>query len=162
MLLLCSNIATSPLEFCQNYGLFWPPDGPILFQVLGGFSLISCLVVVLQLVVGHIPSSFRQWMSTLPILVHHVGICFTRWLSVFQIVFVLDPPAAIQRLWAFSKYFFLGEHEHHLSVHLSIALSSDTSVKEERQVSWEPDSVQAVINNCANTHVWTKQEDFLP
>ena len=49
-----------------------------------------------------------------------------------------------------------------MSVHLLIALSSDTVLEEAKRASWEPNSIQAVIDNCANTHVWTREEDFVP
>ena len=129
--------------FCKNYGLLWPPDGPLLTMILGCLSVLSVSIVAIPPLLQFSICSF-------------VASCNLSWKNS-----KLGLAMALDRARAFWSIKCRRRHENHLSVHLSIALSSDTVLEEAKRASWEPNSVQAVIDNCANTHVWTREEDFV-
>jgi len=130
--------------FCNNNGLLQPPDGPLLMIMFGCFSMLSVSFVVMpalqQILMCSLVDSYNSIrknskLGLTMILVRARGLWMVKWRR---------------------------RHENHLSMHLSIALSSDTVLEEAKRASWEPHSVQAVVDNCANTHVWTREEDFTP
>ena len=148
----------APILWCQARCILWPPDGPILGTVLFIFvvavhTFIFIRVMSRALLLASFPLPSLLWSKlqgflsqAVSLFLFHVGSWVTRKLPVNEF---------LGRTAIRSSYYQV-----RLSVCASCVYNTDDLAKAGDVVNWDSDSISAVLDNSANTHVWSRIEDF--
>ena len=138
-----THLISLPSLWFSKHAILWPPDGILSATVM----LVLVLVVHTYLFVYGVTSVCYQRLRR----VSMDSIC-TRALTLCH-----------QLHSSHSKLIHSSRYD--LNIHAlatSYALSLDEIEASHKLISWDTDSVPAVVDNSANTHIWTRLDDFIP
>lgn len=139
----------------------YPPDGPILWFTLLVFTVLPWFYIwgrIFSIFVRRLPEFAIAWgrstaFSALRLYLAVLRLCFSKRT-------VWHCPKACP--WSFNRIQHHWCPRFYSSVLSSIALAlSDTRDTVENMVTWNVNSVTAVMDNFANTHIWTCRSDFI-
>lgn len=134
-----------PTTWLLTYVKAWPPDGLILGSLLFAIMIIAELKVVVSVLLSVLKGKLQEtWqhtsftnvpilLSTIPVIINQLFMLLRRQLYCQQ-----------RKLIALSTF-----------VYNATAASAATSFK------FDSDSVEIVLDNSANTHIWNRLEDFV-
>jgi hypothetical protein len=138
-----------PSKWIMHWAMLWPPDGPILrifiliFLILTHFFLfLNGLVTIMHLCIKNLGTSLPATTKTL----------YDIFIAFFSKLHLRGSSLSLHSL----------DYTLNLTVLSTLALSVEDADETTASISWDSDSIAAVLDNSANTHIWTRLDDFVP
>jgi hypothetical protein len=132
-----------PNRWLLDHALIWPPDGPLLRMLLFAFMIISQLYVIYLCIHGSLYTIGNAILAWIRKIVHTSS-------SPLTYIHWIRRRCSLATSSCVYKVF--------TTIH---ALSSD-SLMDDKEITWDSDSIPVVIDNSANTHIWNCLDHFVP
>lgn len=141
--------------FKSDLGLLWPPDGWIIHSIMFTLTIGTWIAISTYLILMH---------------VHRLSkVCWRNRQEYLELAKSLLKKDFMKKCFRKSSLKLQRSSNQVTSKDLNISfrtvLSSvvfNSSALNDDVVSWDCDSVKAVLDNSANCHIWQKESDFLP
>ena len=139
-----SKFVHIPLRWSQKWAILWPPPGIITTAMTLFFICVVHLVIFVRLLLLCLKSKY-----------HDKKLQYSNQIQFLQLFFKmfnhLRGSITVQEVHLRNT----------LQVLTTFALTSKEAELHNHILTWDSDSIPAVVDNSANTHIWTRLEDFV-